>query len=89
MRAIAKTRPVGMVHFDAHTDTNDRYFGEAKFTHGTPFRRAVEDSQDPTARGVHPTAIRRKRPTSESSGGLHKGAQRDESRRVDPPELPS
>ncbi len=43
MRSIAGNRPVGMVHFDAHTDTNDRYFGEAKFTHGTPFRRAVEE----------------------------------------------
>jgi len=43
MRAIAKDRPVGMVHFDAHTDTNDRYFGDAKYTHGTPFRRAVEE----------------------------------------------
>ncbi len=43
MRAIAKDRPVGMVHFDAHTDTNDRYFGENKYTHGTPFRRAVEE----------------------------------------------
>jgi guanidinopropionase len=43
MRAIAKGQPVGMVHFDAHTDTNDRYFGENKYTHGTPFRRAVEE----------------------------------------------
>ncbi len=43
MRAIARDRPVGMVHFDAHSDTNDRYFGENKFTHGTPFRRAVEE----------------------------------------------
>ena len=43
MRAIAKERPVGMVHFDAHTDTNDRYFGENLYTHGTPFRRAVEE----------------------------------------------
>ncbi len=42
MRAIAKHRPLGMVHFDAHTDTNDRYFGENKYTHGTPFRRAIE-----------------------------------------------
>jgi guanidinopropionase len=32
-----------MVHFDAHTDTNDRYFGEHKLTHGTPFRRAIEE----------------------------------------------
>ena len=43
LRAIAKERPVGMVHFDAHTDTNDRYFGENLYTHGTPFRRAVEE----------------------------------------------
>lgn len=34
---------VGMVHFDAHTDTWDRYFGESKYTHGTPFRRAIEE----------------------------------------------
>ena len=43
MRAIAKDRPVGMVHFDAHSDTNDRYFGDNPYTHGTPFRRAVEE----------------------------------------------
>src|SRR5215468_3207700 len=42
-RAIAKSRPVGMIHFDAHSDTNDRYFGDNKYTHGTPFRRAVEE----------------------------------------------
>ena len=43
MRAIAKDRPVGMVHFDAHADTSDGYFGGHKYTHGTPFRRAVEE----------------------------------------------
>jgi guanidinopropionase len=42
-RAIAKDRPVGMIHFDAHSDTNDRYFGDNRYTHGTPFRRAVEE----------------------------------------------
>lgn len=42
-RAIAKDRPVGMIHFDAHSDTNDRYFGDNLYTHGTPFRRAVEE----------------------------------------------
>ncbi|MBT5220226.1 MAG: agmatinase, partial [Woeseia sp.] len=43
-RAIAKKYgPVGMVHFDAHTDTWDRYFGGCKYTHGTPFRRAIEE----------------------------------------------
>ena len=43
MRAIARDRPVGMVHFDAHTDTWDSYFGASRFTHGTPFRRAIEE----------------------------------------------
>jgi guanidinopropionase len=42
-RAIAKQRPVGMIHVDAHSDTNDRYFGDNLYTHGTPFRRAVEE----------------------------------------------
>ncbi len=34
--------PVALVHFDAHLDTWDTYFG-APYTHGTPFRRAVEE----------------------------------------------
>ncbi|HEY4162617.1 MAG TPA: agmatinase [Dongiaceae bacterium] len=42
-RGIARQQPVGMIHFDAHSDTNDRYFGDNKYTHGTPFRRAVEE----------------------------------------------
>jgi guanidinopropionase len=42
-RAIARQRPVGMIHVDAHSDTNDRYFGDNRYTHGTPFRRAVEE----------------------------------------------
>lgn len=42
-RAITRNRPVGMVHFDAHTDTWDSYFGGFKYTHGTPFRRAIEE----------------------------------------------
>ena len=41
-RAIAAERPVGMVHIDAHTDTWDEFLG-SKFTHGAPFRRAVEE----------------------------------------------
>jgi guanidinopropionase len=41
-RAIAAHRPVGMVHVDAHTDTWDEFLG-SKFTHGAPFRRAVEE----------------------------------------------
>lgn len=49
LRALTKkTGPVGLVHIDAHTDINDTMFGE-KITHGTPFRRAVEEGLlDPT-----------------------------------------
>ena len=43
LRAVARRRPVGLVHFDAHSDTNDSYFGGNRYTHGTPFRRAVEE----------------------------------------------
>ncbi len=42
-RAIAGGRKLGMVHFDAHSDTWDRYFGDYRYTHGTPFRRAIEE----------------------------------------------
>ncbi|NJP95729.1 agmatinase [Nonomuraea sp. FMUSA5-5] len=40
--AARKHGPVALVHFDAHLDTWDTYFG-AEYTHGTPFRRAVEE----------------------------------------------
>ena len=43
MRAIARDRPLGLIHFDAHSDTWDSYFGGFKITHGTLFRRAVEE----------------------------------------------
>ena len=36
--------PVALVHFDAHLDTWDTYFG-APYTHGTPFRRAAEEGR--------------------------------------------
>ena len=43
LRSLAKRHgPLGLVHFDAHPDTWDEYFG-SKFFHGTPFRRAVEE----------------------------------------------
>ncbi|WP_333826414.1 agmatinase [Pararhodobacter sp.] len=42
LRALGRDGPVGMIHFDAHTDMNDVYFGDSKYTHGTPFRRAIE-----------------------------------------------
>lgn len=40
-KAIAARAPIGMVHIDAHTDTWGEFFG-SKFTHGAPFRLAVE-----------------------------------------------
>ncbi|HVC54716.1 MAG TPA: agmatinase [Stellaceae bacterium] len=43
LRAIARDEPVGVIHFDAHSDTGDSYFGGEKYTHGTPFRRAIEE----------------------------------------------
>ncbi|WP_246770982.1 agmatinase [Taklimakanibacter albus] len=43
LRAVAEKRPVGMIHFDAHTDLYDEYFGGFRYTHGTPFRRAIEE----------------------------------------------
>lgn len=43
LRALAKEAPVGMVHFDSHTDLFHSYFGGTMYTHGTPFRRAVEE----------------------------------------------
>ena len=42
MRAIAKERPVGLVHIDAHTDCCDEEMN-SRYSHGTPFRRAVEE----------------------------------------------
>ncbi len=42
LRAIATDGPVGLIQIDAHLDTFDEEMG-SKFSHGTPFRRAVEE----------------------------------------------
>jgi agmatinase len=43
LRAVARTHgPVALIHFDAHLDTWNSYFG-ADRTHGTIFRRAYEE----------------------------------------------
>jgi agmatinase len=43
LRAIARRRGrLGLVHFDAHPDTWDRYFG-SPYYHGSTFRRAIEE----------------------------------------------
>lgn len=52
LRALAADGPVGMVHFDSHTDLFNLYFGGHRYTHGTPFRRAVEEGLLDPARVV-------------------------------------
>lgn len=50
LRAVSRVNgPVAFLHFDAHLDTNDQYFG-SRYTHGTPFLRASEEGLfDPSA----------------------------------------
>jgi len=43
LRAVAQKAPVGMIHFDSHTDLYHSYFDGMMYTHGTPFRRACEE----------------------------------------------
>jgi len=43
LRALGAGRPLGLVHIDAHSDTDDAQYGGTRLTHGTPFRRAIED----------------------------------------------
>ncbi|GAA5033569.1 agmatinase [Streptomyces siamensis] len=53
LRAVAAEHgPVAVVHFDAHLDTWDTYFGEP-ITHGTPFRRASEEGLLDPERCLH------------------------------------
>jgi agmatinase len=53
LRALAREHgPIGVLHFDAHLDTWDTYFG-APFTHGTPFRRASEEGLIDMERSQH------------------------------------
>jgi agmatinase len=43
LRGLAKVMgPIALVQLDAHCDTWDNYWG-LRYTHGTPFRRAVEE----------------------------------------------
>ena len=53
LRAVhARHGPPALVHFDAHLDTWDTYFG-ASYTHGTPFRRAAEEGVLDTGHSIH------------------------------------
>jgi agmatinase len=51
--AAARFGPLALVHFDAHLDTWDVYFGGARYTHGTPFRRAAEEGLLDLNRSIH------------------------------------
>lgn len=53
LRAVHELHgPVALVHFDAHLDTWDSYF-DSSLTHGTVFRRAVEEGLLIEDRSVH------------------------------------
>lgn len=43
LRAVARNGALGMIHFDSHTDLFNSYFNGTIYTHGTPFRRAIEE----------------------------------------------
>jgi len=43
LRAFKNKAPLALIHFDAHLDMADTYFEGLKYTHGTPFRRAIEE----------------------------------------------
>lgn len=43
LRALGQHQPLGLVHFDSHSDLFSSYFDGSKYTHGTPFRRALEE----------------------------------------------
>ncbi len=52
LRALARVHgPLGMVHFDSHTDLWESYFGRP-YAHGTMFRRAIEEGVVDPARVV-------------------------------------
>jgi agmatinase len=53
LRALHRERgKLAVLHFDAHLDTWDTYFG-APYTHGTPFRRASEEGLIDMERSMH------------------------------------
>jgi agmatinase len=53
LRATARRHgPLALIHFDAHLDTWDTYFGQ-RYTHGTPFRRAWEEGLLRPDRSIH------------------------------------
>jgi len=44
LRALAAVHgPLGLIHLDSHTDLWDTYYGGLRYSHGTMFRRAIEE----------------------------------------------
>ncbi|GAA3633338.1 agmatinase [Microlunatus ginsengisoli] len=53
LRSLSRDHgPIAVLHFDAHLDTWNTYFG-APYTHGTPFRRASEEGLLDLERCLH------------------------------------
>jgi len=54
LRAAAKSHGKGLslIHFDAHSDCWDSYFGR-KYNHGTTFKRALEEKLIDPAQSIH------------------------------------
>jgi agmatinase len=54
LRAAANVHGAGLslIHFDAHSDCWDSYFGR-KYNHGTTFRRALEEKLIDATRSIH------------------------------------
>ncbi len=44
LRSLKKKYPFGLIQFDSHTDLFHSYFNGQMYTHGTPFRRAIEEN---------------------------------------------
>ena len=44
LRSLSKNEPVALIQFDSHTDLFHSYFDGQMYTHGTPFRRAIEEN---------------------------------------------
>ena len=44
LRAFKSKGPLGLIQFDSHTDLYHSYFNGQLYTHGTPFRRAIEEN---------------------------------------------
>ena len=70
--------PVALLHFDAHLDTWDTYFG-APYTHGTPFRRAWEEGLLLEDRSMH-VGIRVRSTRAPISSTMHGSGSRSSRR---------